>query len=124
MKKKEEYQISTSVNEEILEIILTGELTSDSFKIIRNELLAIEKLMNMKNEIIDFRALKGQRSAYIEAYIDSRNIPPDRPRINTALVDIAENAELGYFFEINALKTGLSFKWVTDIDAARAWLRS
>jgi len=124
MKKKEEYQISTSLNEEILEIVLTGELTNDSFKKMRNEVFAIEKLMNTENELINFRALNGERIAYIEAYIEARNIPPDRPRINTTLIDIAENAEWGYFFEINALNAGLSFKWFTDIDAARAWLRN
>lgn len=123
MEKKEKYQISTSVNEEILEIVLTGELINDSLKIMRNEFLAIEKLMNTENVLIDFRALKGCIS-YIEAYICARNLAPDRPMINTALVDIAENADDGLFLETAALNAGLSFKWFAEIDKARAWLKS
>jgi hypothetical protein len=72
--------------------------------------------MNTENELINFQALNGERIAYIEA----RNIPPDRPRINTAFIDIAENKIYGSFYETIALNAGISFKWFTDIDAARA----
>jgi len=39
MENKAEYQISSSMNEGILGIVLTGELTNDSIEKIKNEVL-------------------------------------------------------------------------------------
>jgi hypothetical protein len=44
--------------------------------------------------------------------------------MNIALVDIPENAAIESFHETTAINGGLSLKWFTDIDAARAWLKS
>ena len=123
MEKKAEYQISSSVNEGMLEIILTGEFRSGSLEKIKNEVVAIEKSANTKSELIDIRKIKGHPSI-IEIYSFARSFPSDRPRINTALVDIIENADIKKFLETTTLNTGLSFKFFTDIDAARAWLKS
>jgi hypothetical protein len=123
MEKKAEYQISSSVNEGILEIILTGEFRSGSLERIKNEVVAIEKSVNIKSELIDIRKIKGHPSVS-EIYYFARSFPSDRPRINTALVDIAENANIKLFLETTTLNTGLSFKFFTDIDAAREWLKS
>jgi len=123
MGKKAEYQISSSVNEGMLEIILTGEFRSGSLEKIKNEVVAIEKSANTKSELIDIRKIKGHPSI-IEIYSFARSFPSDRPRINTALVDIIENADIKKFLETTTLNTGLSFKFFTDIDAARAWLKS
>jgi hypothetical protein len=123
MEKKAEYQISSSVNEGILEIILTGEFKSDSLEKIKNEVVAIEKSVNIKNELIDIRKIKGYPSI-TEIYSFARSFTSDRPRINTALVDIAENADIKSFLETTTINTGLSFKFFTDIDIAREWLKS
>jgi hypothetical protein len=120
---KAEYQISSSVNEGILEIVLTGEFRSDSLEKIKNEVVAIEKSVNPKSALIDIRKIKGHPSI-TEIYNFARNFPYDRPKIDTALVDIAENAEIKSFLETTTLNTGLSFKFFIDIDAARAWLKS
>ena len=45
MKKKAKYQISSSVNEEIHEIMLAGELTADNIEKLENEVTAIIKKM-------------------------------------------------------------------------------
>ena len=123
MATKTDYQISSSVNEGILEIILTGEFRSGSLEQIKNEVVAIEKSVNTKSELIDIRKIKGHPSV-LEIYYFARSFPSDRPRINTALVDIAENANIKLFLETTTLNTGLSFKFFTDIDAAREWLNS
>jgi len=122
MEKKAEYQISSSVNEGILEIILTGEFRSDSLEKIKNEVVAIEKSVNTKSELIDIRKIKGYPSI-TEIYSFARSFPSDRPRINTALVDVAENSDIKSFLETTTINTGLSFKFFTDIDAAREWLK-
>ena len=67
--------------------------------------------------------IKGHPSI-TEIYSFARNFPYDTPKITTALIDIAENADIKSFFETTTLNTGLSFKFFTDIDAARAWLKS
>jgi hypothetical protein len=120
MKKKAEYQISTSVNGAIAEIVVKGKLIKDSFEKRKNAIFAIEKQMNIKSELLDFRELRG-RPSYAEVYMG--DLPPNRQRINTAFVDIAENANDGLFYEKIALNDGLSFKWFSDIDAARTWLK-
>ena len=123
MEKKAEYQISSSVNEGILEIILTGEFRNGSLEQIKNEVFAIEKSVNIKNELIDVRNVKGHHGI-IEIYSFARSFPSDRPRTKTAIVDMAVNADIKLFFETTTLNTGLSFKFFTDIDAAREWLKS
>jgi hypothetical protein len=54
---KAEYQISSSVNEGILEIVITGEFRSDSLERIKNEVVAIEKSVNTKSALIDIRKI-------------------------------------------------------------------
>ena len=105
MENKAEYQISSSMNEGILGIVLTGELTNDSIEKIKNEVFDIEKSMNTKNVLIDIRKLRA-RIGLTEAYSFVRNFPFDRHRINIALVDIPEYAELDSFHETTAFNAG------------------
>jgi len=123
MEKKQKYNISTSVNKDILEIIITGEITADSIEKLQNEVIAIAKLINPQNVLVDVSALKG-RFGFTEAYFRVRDYPADLPRVNIACVDLAENAEYESFHENTSVNAGLSFKWFSDIDAARAWLKS
>ncbi len=55
---------------------------------------------------------------------DIRNYNLDIYNINFAMVDIPENAGFKSFLETTGLNTGMRFKWSTDIDAARTWLKS
>ena len=123
MEKKQKYNISTSVDEDILEIIITGEITTDDIEKLQNEVIAITKSINPQNVLVDVSALKG-RFGFTEAYFRVRDYPTDLPRVNIACVDLAENAEYQSFHENTAVNAGLSFKWFSDIDAARAWLKS
>jgi len=40
------------------------------------------------------------------------------------MVDILEHADTAAFHEATAINAGLSFKWFTDIDKARTWIKS
>lgn len=122
MSNKREYQISSSLNDGIIEVVLTGEFGRGSLEKIKNEVAAIEKSVNTKSELIDIRKMKGHPSI-TEIYIFARSFPPDRSKIDTAIVDVAENADIKAFLEITTLNTGMSFKFFTDIDAARKWLK-
>jgi hypothetical protein len=123
MEKKTEYQISSSVNEGILEIIITGEVKNDDYETIKNKTMAIQKSMNINNELLDVRTLKG-RLGLSQTFFIIRNLHSDRLTMNTAFVDIDENASYNSIHETPSISAGLSFKCFTDIDAARAWLKS
>lgn len=123
MEKKAEYQISSSVNEGILEIIETGEVTESEVEKLTNEVIAIIKANVVMNVLVDVRAIKG-RFGYVEAYIRVRNYPLDISRANIAIVNLPENTDYEKYQEATALNAGLSWKCFTDIDAARAWLKS
>ena len=123
MENGTDYQLSTSANEGIIEIVITGEVTEDAVKKLQNEVFAIVKSINARFLIIDVRALKG-RFGVTEAYYRVRSYSPDTSRVNTAIVDIEENAAYESFHETTAKNVGRQLQWFTDIDAARAWLKS
>ena len=123
MEKKAEYQISASVNEGLLEIVLTGEVAESAVKNLANELITIIKGNGIENVLMDVRAFKG-RFGVTKAFNSVRTHPPYRLRVNSAIVDLPENADYQSFQEKTSINAGLSYKWFTDIDAARTWLKS
>lgn len=123
MKQKAGYQISATVSEGILELVITGEVTEDMVQKLTDEVFAIIREKNTATLLVDVRSLKG-RFGLGETYFRVRNYPPDRPRTITAVVDIQEHAAYESFHEIAATNAGLNMKWFTDINDARAWLKS
>jgi hypothetical protein len=123
MEKKAEYQISSSVNEGILKIVLTGEVIKTEIEKLVNEVIAIIKANGLKNVLVDVRTIKG-RFGYAEVYSRVRSYPPDLLKVNFAVVDLPENADYESFHETTAQNAGMKLKWFTDIDAAIAWLKN
>jgi len=123
MKKKANFEMISSLIEGILEIVITGKVTSDDTEIIMNRIIAVRKSMNTKYELIDIRTLQG-RLGISETYDFVKKLPSDKLTMNIAFVDIAEYAEYNLFYQATTLNAGLSWKWFTEIDAARAWLKS
>ena len=123
MEKKAEYQISAFVNEGLLEIVLTGEVTERTVKNLANKLITIIKGNGIENVLMDVRAFKG-RFGVTKAFNSVRSYPPYGLRMNSAIVDLPENADYQSFQEKTSINAGLSYKWFTDIDAARTWLKS
>jgi hypothetical protein len=121
MEKEAEYQISSSVNDGILEIVITGELADSDHDKMSKEVIAIIKGVNVV--LVDTRLLEG-RFGIIETYERVKNYPPYMYKIHIAMIDTLENAKLRSFHETTALNAGLNFKWFTDIDTARDWLKS
>ena len=119
MENNVEYQITSSVNDGILEIIETGELTERTFEKMTNEVGAIIKTNGVKKALWDIHALKG-RMEKTNFYHHSRNSTSGIYDIQFAIVDIPEKA----LYETVAKNAGLSWKWFTDIDAARTWVKS
>jgi len=121
MEKKAEYQISSSIHQDILEIVLTGEETAGGSEQMKSDIDGIILKHNIKNVVIDVRALKGRLSV-IDTYQRVRTYDPDIRKFHLALVDLPENEEYQRFHETTAINAGLRFKYFTDIDKAKAWL--
>ena len=103
MEKRSKYQISSSVNEGILEIILTGEVIESAAEKITNEVTAIIKSNSVENVLADVRAVKGR--FFTEAFFCVRNYSPYIYRNKVAIVDIPQNANFQSFHEITAKKS-------------------
>ncbi|MBN1470668.1 MAG: hypothetical protein JW925_02740 [Syntrophaceae bacterium] len=116
-----EYQITTSVNDGILEVILTGEVTKGTVEKLAIETAAIVIENGSKNILVDIRTLKGRLGVF-ETYAIVRN-PYDKPKVNCAVVDLPENVESIRFLETTSLNAGLLLKTFIDMDAAKAWLK-
>ncbi len=124
MEKQAEYQISSSVNEGILEFILTGEILEREIDTMLKEFNAIVLASGVNYILMDVLAIKG-RYGYSGAFVRVRSHPPEfYGRIKVAMVDLAENSDYRNFHETTALNAGIKLKWFTDTDKARTWLKS
>jgi hypothetical protein len=123
MKSKSQYQIASSVTDDILEIILTGEESVHTMENMKNDIDNIIIKNNVKNVLIDCRALEG-RLGIAETYERVRSYPPDVYRIKMAIVDIPEYAGYQKFHEDTSINAGLTMKWFTSVDAAMIWLKN
>jgi hypothetical protein len=123
MEKKAEYQLTTSVNEGMLEIIMTGKVTGSSIEKLHSEVIAIIKANGIENLLVDISAVE-RRFRIEETYLYVIRSFPYRPKVNNAVVDIPDNANFLSFYDDTAINAGLSVKGFTDIDAARDWLKS
>jgi hypothetical protein len=120
MEEKEKYQVLSSVNEGILEIVIIGEITASTYENVTNEVNAVIKSNDAKKAIADFRAVE-KRIEPSEIYRYVRNYNSVLFDIKFAIVDLPENVS----YKSSAINAGLSsLMWFTDIDDARKWIRS
>lgn len=124
-KNKSAYNLLTFQNDEdeIVEIVISGEVTKASVSDLTNEVHVIARSMDARNLLCDIREVKG-RFGYSETYFQVMNIPSFFYNINTVFVDLPEHADIRTFHEYTARTTGIPFKWFTDPDDGRAWLKT
>ncbi len=123
MEENTNYKLSTSVNEGIVEIVITGELTKDTLDRLHAEVITIVRENNAKAVLCDVRSAKGPNEI-VEAYFRARSIPQDVKILPSAVVDRSANWDYKSFYETTSANAGHSMKWFTDIESARAWLKS
>lgn len=123
MQEKSTYNLTTFINEEIVKIIITGEVTKDNVKELANEVYAIVKLTNAKKLLCDIREIKG-RLGYTDIYFFATDVPSFFYNINTVFVDLPKNAKLQSFRQYVTRLNGIPAKWCTDTDDAISWLQS
>ena len=124
MEEKINYQLSTSANEGIIEIVFTGEVTKNTINRLHTDVITILKGTNAKAVLCDVSALKGPDDDFAGAYFRARSIPLNIRILPAAVVERSENMVYQSFYETTAANTGQSLKWFTDIEAARTWLKS
>lgn len=123
MESEAKYQISSFVNDGILEVTLTGILMTRDVEALQMKVTDIVEAAEAKALLVDSRNLDGRTVSLTEMYISARRDFMDKPKLATAVVDRIENEDLLSFMETTAFNAGWNFKWFTDIDAARAWLK-
>ncbi len=124
MEKKRTYDVVVSVEDDILELVWTGDITRPyTHKMMMEEIISLEKSANVKTKLVDVRDLKGRLETF-ELYNFVRDYPADRPKMRVAYVDTPEHDQTASFHETTALNAGLRFKRFTDIDEARKWLKN
>ena len=117
MSNIKKYQIKTSGNNGILEVAITGQAAGSDFETMHNEVSAIVQDKNVKKAIFDVRGLE-QRIECSEIYRFVRNQPSVIYEIQSAIVDLPENAPYA-----SAIKNaGLPWKWFPDMEPAKDFL--
>lgn len=107
----------------ILEIVATGEITKNDLDRLRGEVLALIRKENAKAVLWSGRAMKGPTDI-ATAYFRARSVPLNVKVIPCAIVEPSQNKEFQSFYEATATNSGQLLKYFTDIEAARAWLKS
>ena len=124
MVSQTEFSFSTSENEEIFEVAITGTVTRETLDQLHKEMIKLLERQDFKALLVDVRELKGDQDTFAAAYFRTRSIPPEYVRAPAAMVDSNDDVEYISFYETTAANVGYSWKWFTDIEAARAWLKS
>jgi hypothetical protein len=119
MAEKAKYQVLSCLNEDILEIVYTGEVTHSTFENVLNETNVLIKANNAKKVIADFRA-SDNKTDPAHWYYYLRNYHHAILETKFAVVDLPENEKLKTAV-MNAGLTALA--WFSDIDAAREWIK-
>ncbi len=123
MEEASESNISSDLNGPILEVKISGDASKTSAKKIATEISGLVVKNKPKAVLIDVRSLKG-RFELGDLYYGVRDLPRGVPILDTAVVGLKEYEEFDSFLEITSQNVGLPTQWFTEIEAARAWLKS
>ena len=117
------YQIGVSWNDNILQMVITGEASSEIANKIAQEVIAILVENRPKRVLIDCRNLKG-RLGIIDTYFLIKNYPGKHAVPKLAILDIAEKESYYAFQKVIAANVSLnSLRYFSDSDEAMSWLR-
>ena len=123
MRGNADYEITSSVRDSVLEVTLLGELAESNVEKMQRDFSSIIKASCVQNMLVDIRDLDG-RFMVESAYRHIERTLPDQLNVNIAIVDFPDNLDFTSHFEQSAMHSGQSLKCFTDMDAARAWLKS
>jgi hypothetical protein len=118
MEKKEDYQISKSMNEGVLEIAVTGKVTEHNIPVLQEEFNS-HRAAGCYKLLIDIRSIDGSVDESALYHIKR----PRRTIGKTAVVDRPEHEQYKMFWEKLTGYSPMELKWFSDIEAAREWLK-
>lgn len=119
MTEKVKYHVLWSVNDGVLEIVYTGEVTNSTFVNVLDETNALILANKAKKVIADFRASENKTDPS-QWYHFLREYHHAILETQYAVVDRPENER----FKKAVMNAGLtSLAWFTDMDAARKWMK-
>jgi len=118
------FQFSITVNEEIVELVVTGKVTRDKITQLHKEILKCLEKEDIKALLIDLRAAQHDADTLAAAFFRVKSLPPNIRQVPSAIVDLNEDAAYISFYETAAFNVSQSLKWFTEIEVARKWLRS
>jgi len=118
MGETQEFQVSISQNDGILEIIAVGKLTGHNVSKFQKEINAIRAAQGDRI-LLDVRLLT-ERNA--DTFYNVRR--PETATGKTAVVDLSENKYVEPLLERISRSIPMQLKWFSDIDAAKAWLKN
>jgi len=123
MKESNGFSLSTSVSDGIIEIVITGELTTVTINKLHEEVIRNIRETNAKAVICDVRNLKGPQEI-VDAYFRARSLPTNIKTLPAAIIDRSGNREFKSFYVTTSANVGQTIKWFTDIKHAREWLKT
>lgn len=121
LESKDLYQISTSWNEDTLEMRLSGQGTPNNADLIAKKVFEIVEVRRPKKVLIDITNMRG-RLGIIDTYRRVQDYPPIHVIAKTAVVDLPENHDQYAFHETAMVNLGFQIRFFSDIQKARAWL--
>jgi len=107
----------------MIDLETLGWNTKNPDLLLRAEVVTIVREKAAKAMLCDVGALKGPNEI-TTAYFRARSVPQEVKRLPCAIVELSGNSDYQSFYETTAANAGLTMKYFTDIEAARAWLRS
>jgi len=124
MEKSTAYQLSISLNDEIVEITIGGEIRKREIESLHKDVISIISDHKAKSVICDITSLKGRFDEFAAAYFRVRNIPKNVGILPTAVVDQSKNEAYRAFYETTASNVGQRLKWFYDMESARSWIKA
>ena len=124
MKGKKGYHLSATINDGMIEIVISGEITKEGITTLHNESMTIVKEQKPGAVLYDVREVEGPSENLADVYFRVRSLPPDIKKLPCAVVLQSENADYQSFYETTSANVGYAIKFFTDIEEARTWIKS
>jgi hypothetical protein len=114
------YQISSSMNDGILELVITGTAIGNEFEKMMLEMDSIMEANNAKEVILDIRIFKEHIESITTIYQYTVKHNFFLHRVKTAVVDFQEKTS----FAMALKNAGVPVERFIDMDLARKWIKS
>jgi hypothetical protein len=119
------YEIGVSWNDDILEVVLSGEASEQNAGGIARDVITMACERRPRRLLVDCRTLTG-RLGFADTYFLVREYPLEgayiTPRI--AVVDTTANRNQAAFQETTTRNLGLNLRYFSSKDDAIEWLRA